>query len=382
MNAGKQGIEGILAEKKLDKDSQRWKRVLDGQRAADVEAALEEAPGSYRFEKLAALVSPAGEEYLEQTAQAAQELTVRRFGRTIQLYAPLYLSNYCVNNCVYCGYNSSSSSSRIRLTIEQALADADIIAREGFRHLLLVSGEDRDFITVEYLRELAGRLREKFCSISMEIYAMKESEYAEVFAAGIEGVTLYQETYDRGVYSRYHRAGPKSDYDNRLTVHDRTASAGMRRLGVGVLLGLGEWRSETLALAEHANYLMKRYWKSQVSFSFPRLRPASNVIYHFDNPVSDKNLVQMILALRLCFADAPLVLSTRERAELRDRLVCLGITSISAGSKTNPGGYSGENETLEQFQIDDRRTAGQVAQMLRSKGVEAVWKDWDSAFTG
>jgi len=253
-----------------------------------------------------------------------------------------------------------------------------VLAGEGFRDILLVSSEDRRFIDVAYLTELAGKLRGRFSSISVEIYQMSEAEYAELFEAGIEGVTLYQETYDRRAYGYYHPAGPKADYDNRLAALDNIARAGMRQIGLGALLGLADWRIETLALAEHADYLVKRYWQSQVSFSFPRLCPAHLVDgLQFEHPVSDANLVQMITALRLCFADAGLVLSTRESAQLRDGLIKLGITKVSAGSKTTPGGYAGPADTTEQFKIDDSRTPAQVAEMIKAQGAEPVWKDWE-----
>jgi 2-iminoacetate synthase len=212
---------------------------------------------------------------------------------------------------------------------------------------------------------------------------MNSAEYAELFKAGIEGVTLYQETYDRSAYRYYHPAGPKSDYDDRLDAPDRIAAAGMRQIGLGVLLGLTDWRIETLALAEHAHYLIKRYWQSHVSFSFPRLRPANEVKgSQFRHLLSDRSLVQMITALRLCFADAGLVLSTRECAPLRDHLIKIGITKMSAGSKTNPGGYSGRSGAIEQFEIDDNRSPAQVAAVIKQAGFEPVWKDWDSAFVG
>ena len=374
-------IETILAEKGLDRDGRRWQKQLDKVSRGDVERALAEPPGSYSFEKLLALVSPAAEDYLEDMAHSAQQLTIQRFGKTIKLYAPLYLSNFCVNSCRYCGFNRQTSFERKRLTIDEAVKEADIIASEGFSDILLVSSEDRANVSVEYLAELAGRLREKFSFISVEVYAMTEAEYAKLFAAGIEGVTLYQETYDRSAYAYYHLAGPKSDYEKRLQAPDNIATAGMREVGLGVLLGLTNWRVETLALAEHAHYLMKRYWQSHISFSFPRLRPAYAVERsQFKHLLSDKNLAQMIMALRLCFADAGLVLSTRERAELRDHLVRLGITKISAGSKTNPGGYSGCDDSTRQFEVDDNRSPAEVAAMIKKQGLEPVWKDWDTAF--
>ena len=260
-------------------------------------------------------------------------------------------------------------------------AEAEIIAGEGFRDILLVTSEDKEHVGVDYLAELAGRLRGSFSSISIEVYQMSESEYAKLFAAGIEGVTLYQETYDRPAYDYYHPAGPKSDYENRLAGPDSIAAAGMREIGLGALLGLTDWCIETLALAEHAHYLMKRYWQSHVSFSFPRLRPARDVERSsFKHLLTDKNLAQMITALRLCFADAGLVLSTREGADLRNHLINLGITRLSAGSKTNPGGYSAGCDSTEQFAVDDNRSPAQVAAMIREQGFEPVWKDWDSAF--
>lgn len=381
--AGKQSdIKKILADRGLDGCGREiWTRRLEEITPAEVEWALTRRPGYYVLDRLLILVSPAAENYLEQMAQLAHQVTLQRFGKTVRLYAPLYLSNFCVNDCVYCGFNKSHQFPRIRLTIEQALAEADIIAKEGFKDLLLVSSEDRDFISIDYLCELATKLRPKFSSISVEVYQMTTEEYAKLFAAGIEGVTLYQETYDRNTYHKYHPAGPKADYDHRLSAADNIAQAGMREIGIGALLGLCDWRLETLALAEHAHYLTKRYWKSRVSFSFPRLRPAKDVDRSQFNLLSDKNLVQMILALRLCFADAGLTISTREPACLRDQLVKLGITRMSAGSKTNPGGYSKTTGSVEQFEIDDSRTPAQIALMLKQNGLEPVWKDWDVAFT-
>jgi len=374
-------IQTILAEKHLDQNPECWLGTLGNIKTDQVRQELSKPAGFFSFDRLLVLLSPAAEEYLEQMAQQSQRLTVQRFGKTIQLYAPLYLSNVCVNSCRYCGYNRTNAIKRTRLTIEQALADAEVIAGEGFRHLLLVSGEDRAFITTDYLIKLAEHLKRWFSSLSIEIYPMAQKDYESLFLAGIDGVTLYQETYDRRVYAQYHLAGPKADYDYRLQTPDRFASAQMRRIGLGVLLGLADWRLETLALAEHAAYLMNKYWRSQVSFSFPRIRPARCVHAQWPHLVSDKNLVQMMLALRLCFADAGMVLSTRESATFRDHVIGLCITQISAGSKTNPGGYSSAKQAVEQFEIADTRTPAQVAQMICAHGYEPVWKDWDVSFS-
>ena len=375
-------MESILATLKkhsLD-DHALWSLVPEQVTSGDVELELSETPGHFNLQRLTRLVSPAAERYLEQMAQQARQLSIQRFGRTIQLYAPLYVSNVCINMCQYCGYNQSHKIERKRLSIEEAIMDADVIAAEGFRHILLVSGEDRKFVTIDYLCELARHLRETFSSISIEIYPLTQNEYKRLFDAGIEGVALYQETYDRGAYSVYHQAGPKMDYDNRLDTPDRFASAGMRNLGLGFLLGLSDWRIETLALAQHAAYLMKKYWKAKIDFSFPRIRPAIEVQDEWPHLVSDTNMVQMMLALRLCFADAGIVLSTRENAPFRDHLMNLCVTRLSAGSKTNPGGYASEKNAAEQFQIADERSPKEVARMICSHGYEAVWKDWDASF--
>ncbi|MGA2322958.1 MAG: 2-iminoacetate synthase ThiH [Sedimentisphaerales bacterium] len=375
-------VKTILADRGLDGSGREiWTKRLGEITEDEVKWAISRKPGYYVLDRLLMLISPAAENYIEQMAQIAHQLTLQRFGKTVRLYAPLYVSNFCVNDCVYCGFNKSHKFPRIRLTIEQALAEAETIAKEGFKDLLLVSSEDKNFITVDYLAELASKLRPKFSSLSIEIYQMSAEEYAKLFAAGIEGVTLYQETYNRETYRKYHPAGPKADYDYRLSAPDSFGQAGMREIGLGALLGLSDWRLETLALAEHAHYLMKRYWKSRVSFSFPRLRPAKDVDSARFNLLSDTNLVQMILALRLCFADAGMTISTREPAYLRDQLVKLGITRMSAGSKTNPGGYSTHADSVGQFDIDDSRSPAQIAAMLKYQGLEPVWKDWDSAFT-
>jgi 2-iminoacetate synthase len=373
-------IQSHLAEKRLDRNRDCWAQELADVTAHQVQRELSKPAGHFTLERLVTLLSPAAEHYLELMAQQARQLTIQRFGRTIQLYAPLYVSNVCVNSCQYCGYNKTTPIPRTRLSVEQAVADANVIADEGFRHLLLVSGEDRAFVTTAYLSELADRLRHRFSSLTVEIYPMSQTEYASLFSAGIDGVTLYQETYDRDAYAEYHRAGPKADYNNRLGTPDRFAAAQMRRLGLGVLLGLADWRLDTLALAEHAAYLMKKYWRSQVLFSFPRIRPATQVKNQWPHLVSDENLVQMMLALRLCFADAGMVLSTRENAAFRDHIINLCMTQMSAGSKTNPGGYSSVKEAAEQFEVADIRSPKEVAQMISAHGYEPVWKDWDVSF--
>jgi 2-iminoacetate synthase len=371
-------VAAILSGQRLDRDRDIWRQRLKAVTSADVEAAITRRPGHYDIEKLLALVSPAAEGYLEQMAEIAHALTLQRFGRTVKLYVPLYVSNHCVNRCLYCGFNASNHFDRLRLTLDEAVAEAQVLATEGFRDLLLVSSEDKHFITTPYLADLARRLRNQFSFISIEIYQMSADQYRELFEAGIEGVTLYQETYDRDTYAHYHQGGPKADYDTRLRAPEDMAIAKMREIGLGVLLGLADWRIETLAMAEHAWYLMRSYWQSHVSFSFPRLRPAVGVTSEtFPHLLTDRNLVQMMLALRLCFSDAGIVLSTREPAWLRDHLVRLGVTRMSAGSRTNPGGYAEHPDSTGQFEVNDPRRPAEVAAMLDAQGLEPVWKDWE-----
>ena len=376
-------IKRVLAEKGLDGGGESLIERMQNVTDSDVERELSKPAGGYNFDRLLTLLSPAAGKYLEQMAQLSRQLTIQRFGKTIKLYVPLYVSNFCNNSCLYCGFNTTNQFGRKRLTVDEAVKEAGLLASEGFSDILLVSSEDAGHIGVDYLAELAEKLRNRFASISVEIYQLNSAEYARLFAAGVSGVTIYQETYNRDVYAHYHPKGPKADYDRRLIAADSIGQGGGREIGIGALLGLADWRIETLALAEHGHYLMKKYWQSHISFSFPRIRPACQVERSkFSHLVNDKELVQMIVALRLCFADAGLVISTRESAHLRNHLINFGITRISAGSKTNPGGYSGASNSGEQFQIDDDRSASQIIEMIRNQGFEPVWKDWDAAFAG
>ncbi|MHB0946483.1 MAG: 2-iminoacetate synthase ThiH [Sedimentisphaerales bacterium] len=374
-------FQNILAQIGLDRYNAELIDAIEKTTPADVEKALADKP-CYNLQKLAALISPTAENYLEQMAQKAQQITRQRFGNTIQLYAPLYVSNFCVNSCPYCAFNIKSKFTPSRLTIEQACKEADILAAQGFRHILLVSGEDKKFVTTDYLTALAAELRKKFSSISIEIYPADQSDYEKLFAAGIDGIAIYQETYDKDDYKKFHTAGPKADYEYRLETLQRAGNAGFRSLGIGFLIGLSDWRMQTLAMAAHADFLIKHYWQSRVSFSFPRMRPAENVNRDmFRYMITDRQLVQMMTALRLCFSDAEIVLSTRESANFRDNVSKICVTRISAGSKTNPGGYT-DDSAVEQFEVADARSPAEVSRMLKQAGLEPVWKDWDIAFTG
>jgi len=350
---------------------------IAAKRPADVEAAL--AAAQLGLDDFMALLSPAAAGYLEALAQQSHRLTVQRFGKTILMYAPLYLSNECSNGCRYCGFNARNSVPRRTLTLDEVTNEARVLYERGFRHLLLVTGEAPQAADTDYLAAAVARLRPLFSSISIEVYPMDEAGYRQVTAAGVDGLTIYQESYDRTLYAEMHPFGNKRDFDFRLRAPEHAAAAGMRRIGIGTLLGLGHFRVEAFCTGLHALYLARHCWRTHLTVSFPRLRPADGGFQPL-HPVSDRDFVQLLCALRLLLPDAGLVLSTRESAQLRDHLLPLGITQMSAGSCTSPGGYAELDQSGRQFIIDDDRSPAEVDAMLRSRGYEPVWKDWDTAF--
>lgn len=310
----------------------------------------------------------------ETLAQKAHELTVQRFGRTIKLYAPIYISNTCINGCIYCGFRNRNSIARRTLSMEEVIAEADAIIAKSHRHILLVAGEDPKTVSADFLEKTAKAIRPKAAAILIEVQPFGEAEYKKLRAAGVDGVTLYQETYNEAVYRAVHPTGPKSNFGARLEAIDAAGRAGMSFLGIGALLGLSDWREETKALIEHARYLMKTHWRSAITISVPRLRDSASG-FKMPSAVSDRALVQMICTLRLALPDCGIVLSTREPATLRDRLLPLGITQMSAGSVTSPGGYT-KKDAGEQFHLEDSRSPDAVAAMLKEAGYDPVWKDW------
>jgi len=328
---------------------------------------------------LALLLSPAATAFLPAMAARAAAITNRRFGLAIQIYAPLYLSSYCGNRCQYCGFSAENSIPRRVLTMAEAEAEADILAARGFSHLLLVSGEAPAKLGVDYLVDLASSLRTRFASISIEVQPLNEEDYRRLYQAGIVSVAVYQETYDPAVYSQVHLAGPKTNMTNRLAVPARVAAAGMREVGIGALLGLADWRLEGLALGMHLAWLRHRYWRTGVSVSFPRLRPAAGGFAPLVE-VGERELAQLLFALRIFDHDVGLVLSTREEARFRDGMIGLGPTRYSAGSCTAPGGYGDPGVDGEQFAIGDQRTVGEVCAAIRARGHDPILKDWDVTF--
>jgi 2-iminoacetate synthase len=371
-----------------------FKRILD-------QIPWEKSPLLRDFERL---LAPKSDGEFEALAQHSQTLTRQNFGRTMRLFAPLYLSNECINNCRYCGFSRDNPILRVTLDIEQVIAEARHLAAEGFRQILLVAGEHPKFVSEGYLAECVRALAPDFSSIAIEVGPMETAEYLPIVQAGAEALVVYQETYNRSIYAEMHTSGPKRDFHWRLDCPERGYDAGFRRIGIGALFGLAPWREEAIALAAHVDYLLKRCWQAQISVSLPRLRPAAGG-FQPAYTMSDRELAQLVCALRISFPQLGIVLSTRERASLRDALVPLGVTMMSAGSHTEPGGYTRQgvddlhltvrgrivapefDEGLDrlatgQFEISDERSPREIAAALRRFGLEPVWKDWDQALLG
>jgi 2-iminoacetate synthase len=327
----------------------------------------------------ATLLSPAAENYLEEMAKIAHKITVQRFGKTIKIYIPIYVSNECVNSCVYCGFNVHNKFQRKTLTLEEVEKEIEVIKRTNIKHILICSGEHPKKVTLKYLDSVVKLLRKDFSSIILEVQPLDENEYRLLYNSGVDSLTLYQETYNRDTYKQVHLGGKKQDFRYRLEAVERACNAGYRCVGLGALMGLEDFRVDEFFMGLHAKYLMKKYWKTHVTVSFPRIREAEGC-YKPKHIVNDKNLVQSILAIRLFLHDVGIVISTRERAELRDKLIYLGVTQMSAGSKTNPGGYSLNVSEGKQFEIEDNRSAEEFIKSVKEKGYDPVLKDFDRTF--
>jgi 2-iminoacetate synthase len=348
--------------------------------AGDVEAAL--AKTHRDLEDFKALISPAAAPYLEEMAQLSHQLTQKRFGRIIQLYIPLYLSNECQNICTYCGFSYENKIRRRTLSAGELLTEVAAIREMGYEHVLLVSGEANQTVGVDYFVKALDVVRPHFAHISMEVQPLDREDYSLLVQHGLNTVLVYQETYHREDYKLHHPKGKKSNFGYRLDTPDRLGQAGVHKIGLGVLIGLEDWRTDSWFTALHLRYLERTFWKTRYSLSFPRLRPFSGEAagpYALQPKVEmkDRELIQLICAYRLLDEELELSLSTRESPVFRDHAIRLGITTVSAGSRTNPGGYRVDKESLEQFEIHDDRSPAVIADMIRRQGYEAVWKDWD-----
>ncbi len=375
-------------------------------------AAAQEAAGKSKLSlaDFAALISPAGAELLETMGHRAHLMTKQRFGKVIRMFAPLYLSNECVNNCTYCGFSRDNPILRVTLSLDEMRQEARALKEQGFRNILLVAGEHPKFVSNNYLRDCIAALHSDWPGISLEVGPMETDEYRPLVAAGADGLVVYQETYDRGVYAEMHTAGPKRNFDWRLETPERAYAAGFRRLGISPLYGLADWRYEALSAAAHADYLLRNCWKAALTISTVRIRPCAGE-FEPRTHISDRELAQLICAIRLMFPDVGIVLSTRETPKLRNGLIPLGVTMMSAGARTEPGGYTGAGRekihhtergiikeiasgasewavqdghptnATGQFSVGDERTPDEVAELIRRLGYEPVWKDWDAALT-
>ncbi len=350
----------------------------------DVERAL--AKSKRDLEDFKALISPAAEPYLEQMAKLSYTLTRKRFGNTMSLYIPLYLSNLCANACTYCGFSMENRIKRRTLTKDEVHAEINAIKQMKFDSVLLVTGEHETKVGMKYFREMLPLIKQRFNYLAMEVQPLDQDEYSELKALGLDAVMVYQETYHPKTYAQHHLRGNKTDFRYRLETPDRLARAGIDKIGIGALIGLQEWRTDCFFTAAHLDYLERTYWQSRYSISFPRLRPCAGRSPSSDlqpkSLMTDKQLVQLICAYRLLNPEVELSLSTRESPEFRDNVLPLGITSMSAASKTQPGGYASETAELEQFEISDERSAASVEGMIRAKGFDPVWRDWHSAYSG
>ncbi len=352
---------------------------INSKTARDVEHALNQR--SLSLDDFMALISPAGAEYIEEMAALAYRLTRQRFGNTMQMFVPLYLSNLCANECTYCGFTMSNKIKRTTLSVSETIREIDAINAMGFSQVLLVTGEHESKVGMPYFEETLSAIRDNVSYLMMEVQPLKQDQYTALKARGLDAVLVYQETYSPQHYAAYHTRGKKQDFLWRLQTSDRLGQAGIDKIGIGALLGLGDWRVDSAMTALHGHLIQQHYWQSRVSIAFPRLRRCEgnniggDTLQNKQLP-DEKALLQLICAHRIFNPYAELSLSTRESAHFRDGVLPLGITSMSAASQTQPGGYSQPSTALNQFDIDDNRSASDVAQAIYSKGLEPVWKDW------
>ncbi len=347
------------------------KDMINKKTEDDVIKALDKK--SLNSDDLAALLSPASEVFLEQMAVRGQNESLKHFGKSIGLYTPMYLANYCVNKCLYCGFNYENDIKRSKLTANEIREEAKVIAASGLRHILVLTGECTKESSVEYIAEACSILREYFDSISIEIYPLEKEEYSRVIEAGVDGLTIYQEVYNMETYKKVHVAGPKSNYKYRMDACERACEAGIRNLNIGALLGLDDWRVETYLTGFHLEYLIGKYPDVEYGISIPRIRPHAGEFKDIID-VTDRDLTHSILAYRNFLPFTSLNLSTREERALRDNLIPLGVTRMSAGVSTAVGGHSNDEESENQFEISDERNVQEIKDVILSKGINRLWK--------
>ncbi len=368
-----------VAQTLLQQDLAHIALSVNSKTVKDVETAL--SKNALNLDDFMALISPAATPYLEDMAARAYALTRQRFGNTMQLFVPLYLSNLCANECTYCGFTMSNKIKRTTLSIDETLAEINAINTMGFSQVLLVTGEHESKVGMHYFEQVINAIRDNVSYLMMEVQPLDCTEYEKLKTLGLDAVLVYQETYSPSYYRNYHTRGKKQDFMWRLEASDRLGQAGIDKIGIGALLGLGNWRVDSVMTALHAQTIQQQYWQSRVSIAFPRLRSCEgnrkvgSVDANLNLP-DEKQLLQLICAHRIYNPYAELTLSTRESAKFRDGAMTLGITSMSAASQTQPGGYSKPTQALNQFDIDDNRTVSEVVNAIRANGLDTIWKDW------
>lgn len=359
-----------------------WSDTTDrimAKKDADVRRALSRKRCD--IEDFMAMISPAADAYIEQMARLSRMYTRERFGKTINLFIPIYLTNSCANSCVYCGFHVQNPMARTILAEDEIVREYEAIKKLGpFDNLLIVTGENPAKAGVPYIARALDLAKRYFNNLQIEVMPLKAGEYAELRGHGLNGVICFQETYNEARYKVYHPRGPKSDYEWRLNGFDRMGMAGVHKIGMGVLVGLEDWRTEYAMLARHLRYLEKTYWRTQYSVNIPRMRAAENGGFQPNVIMSDRELAQLTFALRIFDHDVDISYSTREPAAVRNNMASLGVTTMSAESRTDPGGYCRKPSSLEQFSVSDSRTAREVERDLRALGLEPVWKNWDAVF--
>ncbi len=353
---------------------------IAGMQESDVRRAL--AKRHLNVDDFMALLSPAAEPYLETMARLSRKYTEERFGRTMSMFIPLYITNACTNSCVYCGFHRTNPMARTILTEEQIEQECLAIKRLApFENILLVTGEHPAKAGVPYLKMAVSTAKRHFSNVKIEVMPLKAEDYETLTHYGLNGVICFQETYHRENYKLYHPAGMKSNFEWRVNGYDRMGQAGVHSIGMGALLGLEkEWRTDVTMMAYHLRYLQKHYWRTKYSVNFPRMRPAQNEGFQPNCFVTDRELAQATFAMRIFDHDVDISYSTREPQFIRDNMCTLGVTTMSAESKVNPGGYYTYPQALEQFDVSDSRTAKEVNERLKALGREPVWKDWDPSF--
>jgi 2-iminoacetate synthase len=346
---------------------------------ADVVRALNKSHCD--VDDLMAMISPAGAKYLEPMAALSRKYTRERFGNTVNMFIPVYITNACTNSCVYCGFHVENKMKRIVLTEDEIKREYQAIKALGpFDNLLILTGENPVLANVDYIARALDLAKPYFNNLQIEVMPLKMEDYALLRQHGLNGVICFQETYNEARYKVYHPRGMKSNYEWRINGYDRMGQAGVQRIGMGALIGLEDWRTEIAMLGYHLRYLEKTYWQTHYSVNFPRMRPSENGGFQPNVVMNDRELAQVTFAMRIFDHDVDISYSTRETSDMRNHMATLGVTTMSAESHTDPGGYACYPNALEQFHVADSRTTPEVVADLKRMGVQPVWKSWDRSF--